>query len=104
MDLPAGLDVNESDLALFEKFVHPAFQAQRIVLVANQFGPQKLSVYAMGGLKPGKTVADLTGRATVGTGTAAATQPAATQPTGTEPTPPPAPAATRPASEFANRP
>ena len=104
MDLPAGLELIEGDLKLFEKFVHPAFQAERVVIVANQFGPQKLTVYAMGGLKSGKTVADLGGRATVASGIAT------TQPT-TQPAEPPvgAPspslATTRPAAgEFVTRP
>jgi hypothetical protein len=44
---------------LFQQFVHPAFQAERLVLVTNQFGDNKVSVYAMGRLKPGKTTADI---------------------------------------------
>jgi hypothetical protein len=86
MDLPAGLDINEADLDVFEKYLHPAFQAERIILVANQFGPQKVSVYAMGHLKQGKTVADIApGRASVLSGLVAATQPAsATQPVSAE--------------------
>jgi DNA-binding beta-propeller fold protein YncE len=62
MDLPAGVCVNENknDLDLFQKFVHPDFQIQKLILVANQFGPNKVSVYGMGQLKPGKTVKDVT--------------------------------------------
>jgi hypothetical protein len=86
MDLPAGLDIVEGDLTLFEKFVHPAFQAERIIIVANQFGAQKLSVYAMGSLKEGKTVADITpNRATINTGTLDPTTQPATPPLGAEP-------------------
>lgn len=59
MNLPAGLAIHEGDLELFESYVHPAFQAQRLVLVTNQFGNQKVSIYAVGGLKPGKTLADV---------------------------------------------
>jgi hypothetical protein len=105
MDLPAGLDLVEQSIELFDKFVNPAFRAERIIIVANQFGGQKLSVYAMGGLKEGKTVADLGGRAKVQTGmVAAATQPAlpvaTTLPSTTQPTPSPA----QDAREFATRP
>jgi hypothetical protein len=44
---------------LFQQYVHPAFEAQRLVLVTNQFGDNKVSVYALGHLKEGKTVADI---------------------------------------------
>jgi streptogramin lyase len=95
MDLPAGLEVVESNLDLFQKFVHPAFQAEREIIVANQFGPQKLTVYAMGGLKEGKTVADLGPQADVsGVKVAATTQPATPPPAAA----PAAPAATQPLS------
>jgi DNA-binding beta-propeller fold protein YncE len=82
MDLPAGLEVVEGNLELFQKFVHPAFQAERLIVVANQFGPEKLGIYAIGGLKEGKTVADLGLQADVsGVKVAAATQPAIAPPT-----------------------
>jgi len=59
MYLPAGVKVHEGDLDLFAKYVHPAFEMQRIVLVTNQFGPNKVAVYAFGHLKPGMTVKDI---------------------------------------------
>ena len=59
MYLPAGVCVHEGDLELFKNKIHPAFQAERLVLVTNQFGPNKVSVYAMGHLRPGKTVQDI---------------------------------------------
>jgi DNA-binding beta-propeller fold protein YncE len=97
MDLPAGLDIVEQNLELFGKFIHPAFQAERLIIVSNQDGGQKLTVYAMGGLKQGFTVADLTPqRAEVAAGTVAATQPAL-------PVAAPSPTS-RPAGEFATRP
>jgi DNA-binding beta-propeller fold protein YncE len=69
MDLPAGVFVQEGDVDLFKAYVHPAFQAERLILVANQFGPNRVSVYAQGHLKQGKTVADiLPARAKVGAG------------------------------------
>ena len=59
MDLPAGLCIVDSDLDLFQQYLHPAFDAKQLVVVSNQFGPSKISVYAVGQLKPGKTVADV---------------------------------------------
>jgi sugar lactone lactonase YvrE len=59
MDLPAGIAVCESDVDLFKEFVHPAFDAKRLVLVTNQWGDNRIAVYAMGELKPGKTVDDI---------------------------------------------
>lgn len=76
MDLPAGIDVHEGDLDLFAKYLHPAFEPERLILVANQFGGAKISVYAMGHLRAGKTVADIApARATIGDGLVASTQP-----------------------------
>lgn len=59
MDLPVGLCVNEDDLELFRNYIHPAFDARRLIVVTNQFGPDKVSVYAMGQLKEGYRVQDL---------------------------------------------
>jgi hypothetical protein len=95
MDLPAGIAISESpeDLALFGKHVHPAFRAERIIVVTNQFGPSKVAVYAMGQLREGKTLVDISNdRTDVAPGTvdpkvaaaeaaarAAATRPAAAE-------------------------
>lgn len=59
MQLPAGIAVHEGDLDLFKDKIHPAFLAQRLVLVTNQFGDNKVSVYAFGRLRPGKSVKDI---------------------------------------------
>lgn len=70
MFLPAGICVDSDDLDLFAKYVHPAFQAEELILVTNQFGPNKVAVYAMGHLRPGKTPRDIAAsRGLVGTGT-----------------------------------
>lgn len=61
MDLPAGLCIDEGDLDLFQQYVHPAFEIERLIVVSNQFGPNKIAVYAQGHLKQGKTVADVSG-------------------------------------------
>ncbi len=65
MDLPAGITIEEKDMDLFKQYVHPAFQAERLIVVSNQFGSAKVSIYAQGHLKPGKTLADIANRAKV---------------------------------------
>jgi sugar lactone lactonase YvrE len=59
MSLPAGIAVSDDGLHLFDDMVHPAFDATRLVIVTNQFGPNKVSVYALGRLREGYTVEDL---------------------------------------------
>jgi hypothetical protein len=69
MSLPAGVAVNDADLDLFEDYAHPAFETKRIVLVTNQFGLHKIAVYALGNLRQGATIDDITpDAATVNTG------------------------------------
>jgi len=82
MYLPAGICVHEGDLDIFAKYIHPAFEAQRLIIVTNQFGLNKISVYAFGHLKPGKTVADIAAsQGIVPLGTSATTQPVLPAPT-----------------------
>lgn len=59
MSLPAGICVVDNRLNLFADEIHPFFQADRLILVTNQFGPNKVSVYALGELRAGKTPQDL---------------------------------------------
>jgi DNA-binding beta-propeller fold protein YncE len=61
MKLPVGICINENrnDLEYFADMIHPAFNAERLVLVSNQFGTNKVSVYAMGQLHEGKTPQDV---------------------------------------------
>jgi hypothetical protein len=61
MDLPAGICVDESDLDLFADRIPDAFQAQRLIVVTNQFGDHKVSVYAEGHLKAGHSLTELSG-------------------------------------------
>lgn len=70
MYLPAGICIDDEDLDLFAKYVHPAFQPEHLIVVTNQFGPNKVAVYAMGHLKAGKTPQDIaSSRGLVSTGT-----------------------------------
>lgn len=59
MSLPAGITIWEGDLGPLADDVHPAFEATRLIAVTNQFGTDKVSVYALGRLRPGRTVADI---------------------------------------------
>jgi hypothetical protein len=59
MDLPAGIAVFDGDPNLFGQFAHPFFSTPHIVLVTNQFGRNKVSVYGVGMLKDGHTAAEL---------------------------------------------
>ena len=43
--LPAKVQVDYDNLSLFEKFVDPAFKLKYIILVTNQYGPDKINVY-----------------------------------------------------------
>ncbi len=59
MNLPAGICVAEAGVDLFAGTTHPGFAARRLIVVTNQFGPAKVSVYAMGEAREGYTAADL---------------------------------------------
>ncbi len=59
MSLPAGIADSDGDVDLFSADIHPAFEASRLVLVTNQYGLNKVSVYALGRLKAGKSIADI---------------------------------------------
>ena len=59
MNLPAGVAVSDEELGLVSGSVHPAFKPTRYVVVTNQFGLDKVSLYVMGQLREGYTVADL---------------------------------------------
>ncbi|HTW95217.1 MAG TPA: hypothetical protein VMD30_10510 [Tepidisphaeraceae bacterium] len=61
MDLPAGICVHEGDLDLFADRIPDAFQADRLVIVTNNFGDHKVSVYAEGHLKAGHSLSELSG-------------------------------------------
>ncbi len=60
MDLPAGFCISTDRLDLFQKYLHPDFEAQSLLVVTNQFNQNKVSVYARGHLRKGVTVQDIT--------------------------------------------
>jgi DNA-binding beta-propeller fold protein YncE len=59
MSLPAGICVSDGGLELFQDQVHPYFQPSRLVLVTNQFGENKVGVYALGQVRAGHTGQEL---------------------------------------------
>ncbi len=58
MNLPAGICVDDSSMGLFVDDLHPGFAGRRIVAVTNQFGPSKVSLYALGERREGFVAAD----------------------------------------------
>ena len=61
MNLPAGICVAEDPrlIEYLSDLIHPGFKPTRFVLVTNQFGPDKVSVYALGQRRDEWTVAEL---------------------------------------------
>lgn len=88
MNLPAGICVSDEGLDLYKDDVHPGFDAYRLIAVTNQFGPDTVSIYALGRLRKGWTVAQLAASAAdVSSGTGQNPSVAPLQ--GNEGTPPP---------------
>lgn len=59
MDLPVGVCTSEEGIELFAGDLNPGFDAKRLVIVTNQFGPAKVSVYAMGERRPSYSLQDM---------------------------------------------
>jgi hypothetical protein len=59
MSLPAGITTSGAGMERFADLVHPAFEASRLVIVTNQFGLDKVAVYALGRLREGHTIDDI---------------------------------------------
>ncbi len=70
MDLPVGIAVSNEGIELFHDEIYPGFNAKRLIVVTNQFGPNKVSVYALGERNPAVSLKQLAAAASqVGTGT-----------------------------------
>ncbi len=48
LTLPAGLTIDTTSLAYFEQFIAPGFVPQYLLFVCNQYGPNRIGVYAFG--------------------------------------------------------
>ena len=46
--LPAQVIVDYDNIGLFKKYIAPDFEAEHLILVTNQLGPNKVSVFAFG--------------------------------------------------------
>jgi hypothetical protein len=46
--LPAGVWIGEEGLEHFDDELESGFEAERLIIIANQFGPHKVSFYALG--------------------------------------------------------
>lgn len=94
LDLPAQVLVDYDNISDFQKYIDPSFVAEYLIYVTNQWGPNKVSVFAFG---HSRTPAVPSGGAT--TPAAPAKAPAATPPEKPAPAPvaPPAAPAVAPA-------
>lgn len=102
LDLPAQIFIDYDHLEDFRKYIDPSFEAEYLIFVTNQMGPNNVSVFAFGhnkGTPPASTTA--APAATPAPAPATTTTPAATPApapaapaTTPAPTPTPAPAAT----------
>ncbi len=59
MFLPVGINVYEGDMGFIQEYLHEAFKPSKLIIVTNQFGPDKTSIYALGELREGYTAKDL---------------------------------------------
>ena len=100
MNLPAGICVCEDSVDVVADRVHPGFAPKRLIVVTNQFGGEKVALYAVGQLKSGYTAKDTAANsAKVGSGIDAAPSKERLKlqtPGDKEPTPDPAPGAAAP--------
>lgn len=88
MNLPAGIAVSDEGLDLFRDRLHPGFDAKRLVVVSNQFGPAKVVVYALGQRRPEYSAQDMAAamaKLPTGTGIPTAEQLRMQNPGGEEP-------------------
>jgi DNA-binding beta-propeller fold protein YncE len=51
VNLPAGVSVDYENVATFRRFADPRFDVEYLILVASQFGPNKVDVFGFGKMK-----------------------------------------------------
>ena len=51
LNLPTDIEIDYDNVKLFQKYAEPGFKIEFVILVANQFGPNKVSVYGYGKMK-----------------------------------------------------
>ena len=82
MGMPSGIAIDRTSLPAFEKYMDKNFQAEYLLFVSNQFGPNKIGVYAFGKSKTADYSMKPTTRPSTQPSTQPSTRPAATQPAG----------------------
>jgi hypothetical protein len=48
LNLPAGVTVDYDNIAMFRRFADPKFKIDYLILVASQFGPNKVDIFGFG--------------------------------------------------------
>ncbi len=48
LNLPAGVSIDYDNVALFKRYADPRFTIEYLILVASQFGPNKVDVFGFG--------------------------------------------------------
>jgi hypothetical protein len=48
LELPSKVLVDYDDVAFFQRYAAPNFQLEHLVIVMNQYGPRKVSVFGFG--------------------------------------------------------
>ena len=51
LNLPAGVTIDYDNIAAFRRFADPNFKIDYLILVASQFGPNKVDIFAFGQMK-----------------------------------------------------
>lgn len=51
LNLPAGLAIDYENVAAFRRFAQPKFDVEYLILVASQFGPNKIDVFGFGKMR-----------------------------------------------------
>ncbi len=51
MGLPAGLTIDSTSIELFREYLAPGFEPKYLLFLANQFGNNKIGVYAFGSMR-----------------------------------------------------
>lgn len=58
LNLPAGVSIDYDNIAAFQKFADPRFKIDYLIMVASQFGPNKVDIFGFGKLRGGDYSAD----------------------------------------------
>lgn len=51
LNLPTGVSIDYDNVELFRRFADPGFQVEYLILVASQFGPNKIDVFGFGRMR-----------------------------------------------------